>query len=263
MSTQTKEIAPVAQSAQATVIKPIETIRTQFKFADDGSVQFIKGAKVSCDELALAVSYECDVIGSASIRAVNLMRCARQLDDVKGEGDKTTKAFDYVAAKVSEQCNTPATFANVRALIECADIADKNGLTCSPFSVKEALGFMRKMNLMDESEAHKGALKFTNPVTLALKNGKAVNAIRPVIQAAKKVANEEAEKEGKQVPFPTRATAKPAPVVAEVTVAMVMHSIAIARHGATVLCEKGKAAELKAAMSASEDFKSLMALIGK
>lgn len=264
MKTQTIAVSPLQVE-----IKPLTAIRAQFKFNADGSVDFIKGAQCNVDELATLVTEECNAAGSAIERTVNLIRLARKLPVVQvgtAEKPETQSAFDYAKEKVERDCATKSTWYGVRALIEYADIRELNNLTGSVFTVKEWAAYARKLNLIDKDGKLTVDAKLDPVIALVQKGEAKVNAIRPVIQDAKKAANEAAKKLNKPAPFPTRATTasdtastqKPA----EITTATVLSSIANARFGATKLCESGKAPEMKAALLADQAFRSLCALAG-
>jgi hypothetical protein len=196
------------KAEQVEVIRKPADIRPLFVIDEAGNVSFQKGAKVSANELAGLIIEDANSVTSQTVRIVNTARLSRQLPPVKetkGGGEKKlsvveTDAFTYVMNKVREGCATPSTYANIAGLIECADIADRNNLKCSPFAVKEALGYLRKAGVLNSE-----TLKLTGggKVVELLKSGAAkVNAIRPVIAEAKEKANGKAAKEGKPLPFP-------------------------------------------------------------
>lgn len=253
--------SPAVVQAAPIIIKPLESIRAQFKFGTDGSVQFIKGAQVNPDELALLVTSECDSHAGAVERTVNLIRMARALPKV-GE----VSAFDYACAKVEADCATKATWHGVRALIEYADIRDVNSLTGSVYIVKEWTSYARKMGLLDGQGKLSAEAKADPVLQLAYKGEAKVNAIRPVLSTAKAKANAEDKAAGRPARFPTRATAADAAKsavskVSEITPAIVLHSMANARFGITKICETGGAAELKKAMLADDATKAILAFL--
>jgi len=161
----------------------------------DNSVQFAKDAKVSPDELAGFAVDRANASASASLQAVNAVRLARMLPDVVSggelvEGKKSpvvkTPAIKYVLEKVREGCATDSTYQNITALIACADICDNNGITASPFAVKEAMGYLRKVEaIQDTPSGAKLSLAKAGAVGKALKAGTGVNKMRPVLEKAK------------------------------------------------------------------------------
>ena len=166
----------------------------------DNSVLFGKGEKPNADELAGFAVDRANASASASLQAVNAVRLARCLPDIvsggepitEGEkkGQKTpvvkTPAMKYVLEKVREGCATASTYQNIMGLIECADICDYSGITASPFAVKESLGYLRKVGAIgDGASGAKLLMGKAGSVGKALKEGKGVNAMRPVVKAAK------------------------------------------------------------------------------
>jgi hypothetical protein len=169
------------QAAEVEVIKSPREVETQLVIGEGNTVQFIKGAKVSPDELAGWVANRANNASSSSIQAVNGARLARKLPAVGKQS-----AFDYVLAKVRSECATESTYQNILALLPCADLVENSGLACSPFAVKEAIGFLKKKEAIAETaNGFKMLSAKAGAVGIALKKGTGVNAMREVVGKAK------------------------------------------------------------------------------
>lgn len=264
-TTRNKQMKQVIQS---TVIRPVNVIASLLATDANGGVQLKAGSDVSADELAEYAADRANAAQSATIAAVNTVRLARLLPNVEipavmdGETVKSPavkkSAFDYVLGKLKGLCATDSTFQNVKGLIECADIADKNNLPCSPFAVKEALGYMRAAGVLDKDTLK---LKAGDSVTKALKDGAKVNAVRPVIGKAKEKANAKAAKENKALPFPKAGA--PAKDETKEDLVLISTHIQLAVKAVTKLSEAGKGAEAKAeAVKVKAEIEQLAKLAG-
>lgn len=184
-----------------TIIRPLSTIVSLLIIGDDNSVMFGKGDKPSIDEMAAFATDRANASASASLQAVNGVRACRMLPDVVSGGELLpgekvggkkspvvkTPAVNYVLAKVKDGCATASTYQNIVGLIECADICANNNISASPFAVKESLGYLRKVGAIGEAGANGAKLLMGKAGTVgkALKEGKGVNAMRPVVEKAK------------------------------------------------------------------------------
>jgi len=240
---------------QTEIIRPATVIRSLLAYGDNGLVAFAGTEKPSADELALVASEDANQAASVTLRAVNTVRLSRALPPVSVKGEKDgkeitteTSAYDYVLAKVKAQCATDSTFQNVKGLIECADIAEKNKLTASPFAVKECLGYLRASGVLDKETL---ALKGSDPVKAKLKDGVGVNAVRPVVAKAKEKANAKAKAKGEALPFPKAGA--PAKDETKTDLVLISTHISLADTAATKLAEAGKGAEAKAEAEKSRD----------
>lgn len=221
------------KAAQTTVIRPASTVLNLIKFDDSNfSATLTKGSKVTLDELVNATTELSAQSASIGIRSANVLRLTRTLPEVtvtRGGGDKelrneTIPAFQRALELLKERCETESAFQNVASIVELLDIRDANNLTCSPFVVKEALGYLKKTGALNKT-----TLKLIegDKVASALRDAKLakVNAIRPVIQEAKAekpdLYPKEAEKAAKakgttmttpaQTPAPTTPAHTPTP----------------------------------------------------
>lgn len=224
-----------------------------------GNVAFIHGAKPTIDGLAAFVAERANQSASIGIVAANTLRLARQMDDVKvpviKDGKPVMKdgvavmeeqdAYKLACERVRSQVNSPEAFYNIQGLIECLEIRDDNNLDCSPFVVKEALGYFRKVGVLND----KGKLRLTDKVAKAVKGGTGVNKLREVIAEAKAAKPDlfPAKKRAGQTPA---ATAAQASKLEGLTCSS--HIIA-ADKNATAMMEKGKGAEAKADLALVKD----------
>lgn len=234
-----------------TIIRNAQQVAALLVIGGDNSVMFGKGDKPSADEIAEFAIDRANASSSASLQAVNACRLARMLPDVVSGGDLMagekvggkkspvvkTPALSYVLERVKAGCATASTYQNIVGLIPCADMAD--GGNTSPFAYKEALGYLRKVGAVAENAD--GSVKLimgkAGAVGKALKEGKGVNAMRPVVEKAKAA---------KPTLFPKKGTASE-PVKVEDTadkVALDLKGI-VARWDK--LASAGKTKELRAA----------------
>ena len=183
-------------------IRPVSAIRALLSYGEDGSVQLAKRddktPALNVDEIALVTVEDAKAAKSATLRAVNTVRIARGFPDVVTAAvidvagkvttpKNSTPAFDYILAKVERECGSDAAFQNLRYLIGCADLVANSGLPCSPFAVKESLGYLKKVGAVPEilDAKSKVSMGKAGKVGAALKEGTGVNAMRPVLKAAR------------------------------------------------------------------------------
>lgn len=148
---------------------------------EDGSYSLPKGFSYGVRGLVVAAVEKADASASAGVQAVNIIRLARAFPQVEGKD-----AFALACEQAAALCVSPGAWQNVQSLIACADLKDAWNLPGSVFSVKEAMGYVRKVGLIgdDGKPAAKSKAK-SDPVVKALLAGKGVNAIREDIKAAK------------------------------------------------------------------------------
>lgn len=209
---QSKDVALVNDN-KPQVLRSSESVLSLLHFNTDGTLHhFEKGANLSVEEIASTVVTLSERSASVGIQAASVLRIARGLPEVtvvKGTGESLRKvtmpAYARACELVKEQATSASAFLNVQGLVELLDVVEANKLTCSPFVVKETIGYLRKVEGFDKETLK---LRDSDPVAKALKDPKQakVNAIRPVIKAAK---------EAKPDLFPQAAAqaAKSAPIV--------------------------------------------------
>lgn len=183
------------------IIRSAAQVASILIIGEDNSVMFGKGDKPNADELAGFACDRANASASASLQAVNAVRLARCLPDIvtggevsKGKDGKDVKApvvktpaMKYVLELVEKGCKTPSTYQNISGLIACADIAANSDVSASPFAIKEGLGYLRKVGaIQDTDNGPKLIMSKGGAVAKALKSGTGVNAMRPVIDKAKK-----------------------------------------------------------------------------
>jgi len=181
-----KAIVSTIVSAPLTIEPDASKVASVLNIDENGNVTFTAEYSKSGFGLRGLVVFAAEKVqgaASASIIGANTLRLARSFPDIQ-EGDKKRKAFDVACEQVRALVKSESAFQNVAGLIPCLDIRDSNSLPCSPFAVKESLGVLRKLELVDE----KGTLKpgaGKNAIVKALKDKTGVNAMRPIIQKVK------------------------------------------------------------------------------
>lgn len=188
-----KEVVTVteAKAEEQIVIRPPATIRELLSFSEDGgSMRVKKGEQVSPDELSLYLVEEVNSHASRGIRVASALVYAKTLAPI-GE----LSAFEYVKLKVSNDCDTPSEFQNLLGLVECVELRNKYSLTAGPYTIKETLGYLKKLGVLTKSgelpmHTPEGEtiprLKLENPILKLLASSDAkVNAIRTPLNEEK------------------------------------------------------------------------------
>lgn len=217
MKTQTENKAPLAttvQTADVKVDRKPDTIASLLTFHADGSATFTKGANLNAYELGEYAGQQANDSQSAALRAVSALRIARDLPDVdapkaSGEGTYKRKAFDVACDRCASVCRTTSAWSNVKGLIEAVDVAIANQL--EPYKVKNSLGYLKKLNLLDDKLKLKDGAKADVGVKAVLDKTVKSNAVVKKLQEAKASHNAEAKAAGKEVPFPSLESKKPTP----------------------------------------------------
>lgn len=215
MNTQKQAIVTATATAPSVTIRKTEQIAKLLTFNPDGSASFTKGADLNAYELGAFAADRANAAQSSSLQAVAALRIARSLPKVKvpkaTKADETYErdAFEVACEECKKFCVTPSAFQNVKGLIEAVDIAEKNQL--EPFKVKNSLGYLRKLSLIDENTLKiKDSAKDDVGVRAILDGSVKGNAVVPKLREAKIAHNAEAKAQGKEVPFKdVEAKAKP------------------------------------------------------
>lgn len=195
----------VAIITPAILEKSMAQIMANITVDVNNNASFKAGAKVTPAELAYAANETLIGAEGATIRAVNILRLARNLAPVKeGEGDdaKERPAFEVAKEQFRALARTDGAFYNMLQLVDSVDVIETNKLTVSPFAVKEAMGALRKLGALPKAGSTE-PLKLTNgtngkarPIVDLFKSGDAkVNAIRETLAKAGATKKKGAKKE--------------------------------------------------------------------
>lgn len=200
--TQTRNNSMNTKTITTTVIRPVSQVREFLQFADDNSVTLKKGSAITADELAAVVKEDVLAAKGKGERACYTLRLARMLPDVtvaaipevlnaKGKvvavaiPEETLSAFKYISRKLANEAATKETWLNIKYLVECADLKEENSLSCSLYTVKNALGYLKKVKAIGAD----GKLNIGTGGAVAklLKKGNATGGeLAPVLEKAKK-----------------------------------------------------------------------------
>jgi hypothetical protein len=156
-----------------------------FTFKEDNTVTINgKGTGVSIDDVVAVASHYAGAMASATLRSVNTLMLAKGFGPVK-VGEKTIAAFEYACGKVRESVSSDSAWYNLKGMVEAVEIVQANNLPVSPFTVKNSLGYLKKVGLIAEDGAKLAKGSGSDSVVKALKDGTGGNAILPIVEKAK------------------------------------------------------------------------------
>lgn len=216
MSTNNKALATAIATTPTVTVRTADQLDKLVTFNADGTATFKAGAEFNAYELGAYAATRANDAQSASLKAVAMLRIARQLPDVKvpkaSKPNETyeRKAFDVACDECAKLCVTASAWQNVKGLILAVDIAEANQL--EPFKVKNSLGYLNKLGLYDEKTFKlKNDAKSDVGVKALLDKSVRNNAVVKKLHEAKLAHNAEAKAAKKELPFPSvEARTKPA-----------------------------------------------------
>lgn len=154
---------------ESPIIRPMGKLEKLFVYGADDSVTLVKDSKLSAPELVAFLSERVQKLGSESVRLANTLRLARMLPKVK-EGEREVDAFRWVTDRLKADSATVSAFQNIAYLVPAIDVKEANGLTVSPFAVKNALGWLKDKDVIDDKGKFKPAA-VADPVVKLLNTG--------------------------------------------------------------------------------------------
>lgn len=201
----------VAESPAVEVIRDMGKLEKLFSYGADDSVTLVPNSKLTASELFTFLKERVQKLGSDSVRLANTLRIARMLPDVK-EGEKSVNAFDWVKGKLKADSATTSAFANIAYLVPAIDVIEQNGLKVSPFTAKNALGWLRDKEVIDDNGKFKAEKAVADPIASKLKEGATGKDISAALKKIRDDAKAEEEAK-KKAALGLKPEEKPDPVV--------------------------------------------------
>jgi hypothetical protein len=131
------------------------------------------------DELWLVLEQDTKDASKLRARQASILRSARGMTTHDGKD-----AYKWMEGRMLEIMGKGAAFNNMKGLIPLMDFIERNGLTVSPYTLKNANNYIDKMKLVTPGGRFTEAAA-TDPVVTLLLEGKPAAVIAPVLQKEK------------------------------------------------------------------------------